>query len=171
MRFAYADPPYLGQAKRHYGNHKDYAGEVDHAELIDDLESDYDGWALSMSMKSMPYIMKLLPDDILTLAWIKPIAPPMGDHRHYSWEPVALRALRRPVNYVKTHLVCSPPQFTFRPKPETHVIGEKPEEFCNWLFESAGLIPGEDELFDMYPGSGAVGAAWLMWPGPKVRAS
>ena len=29
MRFAYADPPYPRQAKRWYGSHPDYAGEVE----------------------------------------------------------------------------------------------------------------------------------------------
>lgn len=46
MKFAYADPPYIGQAKRLYGDHPDFAGEVDHAALIVDLLR-YDGWALS----------------------------------------------------------------------------------------------------------------------------
>lgn len=163
MKFAYADPPYLGQAKRHYGSHPDFAGEVDHGALIARLESEYDGWALSASMKSLPALMKLCPDDVLTLAWVKPIAPPMGDHRHYSWEPVILRAVRRPgPGYVKAHLVLSPPQFTFRPRPESHVIGEKPEGFAHWLFANAGLCPG-DEFVDLFPGSGAVGRAWATW--------
>jgi hypothetical protein len=76
--FAYADPPYVGQARRHYGKHKDYAAEVDHAELIGRLERDYDGWAPSASMKSIPTLARMLPPDVLTLAWVKPIAPPMG---------------------------------------------------------------------------------------------
>jgi hypothetical protein len=55
MRFAYADPPYPGQAWRVYGRHEDYAGEVDHAELIARLERDYpDGWALSTPAASSP---------------------------------------------------------------------------------------------------------------------
>ena len=33
MRFAYADPPYIGRAY-YYKNHPDFAGEVDHAELV-----------------------------------------------------------------------------------------------------------------------------------------
>lgn len=36
---AYADPPYPGQAKRHYADHPDYAGEVDHGELMMRLEA------------------------------------------------------------------------------------------------------------------------------------
>lgn len=41
MRFAYADPPYPGQAAKHYRDHPDYAGEVDHAAPIASL-GDYD---------------------------------------------------------------------------------------------------------------------------------
>lgn len=69
MRFVYAGPPYMGQAKRHYGDHPDYAEEVEHAELITRMVADYDGWALSLSVKSLPAIMRLCPVDVLTLAW------------------------------------------------------------------------------------------------------
>jgi len=37
LSMAYADPPYPGQAKRHYGDHPDYAGEVDLGALIERL--------------------------------------------------------------------------------------------------------------------------------------
>lgn len=160
MIFAYADPPYIGQAKRLYGDHPDYAGEVDHADLIEMLERDYDGWALSLSMKSLPTIMRLCPPDVLTLAWVKPnTAPPMGDHRHYSWEPVILRGGRRPAMPTMTHLVANAPQYTFREKPAGYVVGSKPEAFCHWLFRCAGLGP-DDELIDVFPGTGAVTRAW-----------
>jgi len=160
MRFAYADPPYVGQAKRLYGSHADFAGEVDHEALVRTLCVEYpQGWALSLSMKSLHHILPMCPPDVLVLSWVKPIAPPMGDHRHYSWEPVILRGGRKPQRHVKSHLVLSPPQFTFRPTPDEHVIGEKPEGFCHWLFEAAGLLPG-DVLTDIFPGSGAVGRAW-----------
>lgn len=162
-RFAYADPPYIGQAKRHYGQHPDFGGEVDHAELIERLERDYDGWALSLSMKSLPAIVRLAPEDILTLAWVKPnTAPPMGDNRHYSWEPVLLRPLRVPALPTATHLVATVDTYTFRPKPDTYVVGAKPRRFSEWLFQSAGLRPS-DEFVDLFPGSGAVGAAWQEW--------
>src|SRR4051812_3342154 len=39
MRILYADPPYVGQSKRHYGDHPDYAGEVDHRELLAQLDA------------------------------------------------------------------------------------------------------------------------------------
>ena len=171
--FAYADPPYLGQSKRLYGDHPDYAGEVDHKELIDRLESDYDGWALSASMKSIPTLARLLPVDVLTLSWVKRTAPPLGDHRHYSWEPVFLRAVRRPgPGYVMSHLDCIPPgnTYTFRPTPESHVIGAKPEKFCHWVFAAAGLMPS-DTFHDLFPGSGAVQRAWETWTLDQVASN
>src|SRR4051812_47824709 len=49
LRMAYADPPYIGQSKKHYGDHEDYAGEVDHGEMVEMLVRDYpDGWAISL---------------------------------------------------------------------------------------------------------------------------
>jgi hypothetical protein len=129
-------------------------------------------------MKSLPTILRLCPDDVVTLAWFKPIAPPLGDHRRYNWEPVILRPLRRyGPGYVPTAVVASPPQFTFREKPESHVIGEKPEAFAHWVYAAAGLTPG-DELVDLFPGSGAMTRAHATYvagqtvpDGYKERAS
>jgi hypothetical protein len=166
--FAYADPPYLNQAKRHYGAHPDFAGEVDHAALIKRL-STYAGWALSLSMKSLPEIIRLCPADVTVLAWFKPIAPPLGDHRRYNWEPVILSPVRRyGPGYVPTAIIESPPQFTFREKPASHVIGEKPERFAHWVFAAAGLT-SDDKVDDLFPGSGAITRAWATYqPGATV---
>lgn len=168
MKFAYADPPYQGQAKRHYGHHQDYDGEVDHQALLATL-AEFDGWALSLSVKSLPVILPLCPAEVITLAWFKPIAPPLGDHRRYNWEPVLLMPVRRySPGYVPLALIESPPQFTFRPCPDGHVIGEKPERFAHWIFAAAGLSR-DDHLTDLFPGSGAISRAWGTYqPGPTV---
>jgi hypothetical protein len=168
VKFAFADPPYLGQARKHYGNHPDYAGEIDHGALIGRLAA-YDGWALCLSVKSLPVILPLCPPNALVLAWFKPIAPPLGDHRRYNWEPVIVVPLRRyKPGYVPTAVIASPPQFTFRDRPACHVIGEKPEEFAHWVFASAGLVRG-DEMDDLFPGSGAITRAWATYfPGATV---
>lgn len=169
MKAAYADPPYIGQASRHYGDHPDYAGEVDHADLIDTL-ADFDAWALSLSMKSLPEVLRLCPEGVWVGSWVKPIAPPMGDKRIYSWEPVIFHGGRRPSKPTRTHVVASPPQFTFRPTPGEHVIGEKPEAFCHWVFACLGLNRFDD-LTDMFPGSGAVGRAWATYDGSSPAES
>lgn len=160
MKFAYADPPYMGQAKRLYGDHPDYAGEVDHKALIRSMTIEYDGWALSCSMKSLQQLLAWSPPSVLVLSWVKPTTPPMGDHRIYSWEPVILHNGRKPQTPTRTSLVLSPPQFTFRERPPEHVIGEKPPGFSLWLFQAAGLTP-EDEFTDLFAGSGAVAKAWV----------
>ena len=62
VRFAYADPPYIGMAKKYY-SHDPLCAEVDHAELIARLCRDFpDGWALSASSPSLGQIIPLLPD-------------------------------------------------------------------------------------------------------------
>ena len=167
--FAFADPPYIGQAKRHYGKHRDYAGEVDHAALITRLCAEYDGWTLCLSEKSLPAILPLCPAGIITGAWFKPIAPPLGDHFRYNWEPVIVSPVRRyGPGYVPHALIESPPMFTFRDKPASHVIGEKPEAFCHWVFALAGLTR-DDLLDDLFPGSGAITRAWATYhPGATV---
>src|SRR4051794_2920420 len=130
--------------------------------MIRRLLAEFDGWALSCSMRSLAFVLRFCPVDVLVLAWVKPISPPMGDHRIYSWEPVVMYGTRRPTTPTRTHIVASPPQFTFRARPDEHVIGEKPDAFCRWLFAAAGLTP-DDEFTDLFPGSGAVGRAWDGW--------
>jgi hypothetical protein len=166
MRVAYADPPYIGQARKHYGNHPDYAGEIDHAELVARLVADYpDGWALSLSCKSLQEILALCPPDVRVMAWTKPLVPLLpGIRVQYGWEPVIMRGGRqdRPepaTPMVRDWVTASPEGFTFQPKPAGHVIGRKPPGFCFWLFECLGLRAG-DTLDDLFPGSGAVTAAW-----------
>jgi hypothetical protein len=60
MRFAYADPPYPGQSKKHYGDHEDYAGEVNHSDLVRHLR-EFDGWVLHTSSPAL-YQRSDLPD-------------------------------------------------------------------------------------------------------------
>jgi hypothetical protein len=184
IRFAYADPPYPGKARKYYGDHGDYAGEVDHAALIERLEDEFpDGWALSTSQNALRQVLPLCPapisrgargggvrHQIRVLAWCKTSAQagsPLGTAPAalFGWEPVIIRGGRpasagapRPRDW----LVCPIEMYTLRPKPDGHVTGAKPPAFCRWLFECAGLQP-HDELVDLFPGSGAVAAEWRAW--------
>lgn len=161
MRLAYADPPYPGESERHYGNHPDYAGEVDHAALIADLQG-FDGWALSTSNKALRDVLGLCPSGVRVLAWCKPIAPPFPGKGVYGWEPVIARPARPVANDLRDTITVSPEMFTFRPKPAEYVTGMKPPAFCRWLF--AWLGAQQDDTFDdMFPGSGTVGYEWARW--------
>jgi hypothetical protein len=48
------------------------------------------------------------------------------------------------------------------------LTGAKPERVVHWLLESVGAEP-QDELDDMFPGTGAVTRAWETWK--SLRAS
>ena len=176
---AYADPPYIGQSKRHYGDHVDYAGEVDHEKLIARLVRDYpDGWALSLSSPSLQPILEVCRENLLStmdgnirvMAWVKPFAAFKRNVRvAYAWEPVLVRPALRLEGATPTRdfvedlamfdldLAVAEP-ITMR----RGLTGAKPEKFCFWLFEAMGLRP-EDELHDLFPGSGAVQRAWEKW--------
>jgi len=41
-------------------------------------------------------------------------------------------------------------------------MGAKPPRFCSWVFRVLGL-EHTDELVDLFPGSGAVGRAWVAY--------
>jgi hypothetical protein len=93
---AYADPPYPGLARKYYGSHPDFAGEVDHAELLSGLErrrvaGEIAGWALSTSSKSLGDVMSLVPASataaVKVCSWHKLVGPGNGQ-RHDFWEPL-----------------------------------------------------------------------------------
>ena len=158
MRFAYADPPYIGQAERHYKEHKDYAGEVDHKELIDRLVSEYpDGWALSLSSTTLKEILALCPDDVRVMSWVKPFHAWKNIRPSYAWEPVIVSGGRKANFKTQDTRVLGYQDWVSVPiSMETGLAGVKPERFCIWLFEVLNVEPG-DTLDDLFPGSGIVG--------------
>ncbi len=160
MRFSYADPPYLGQAAKHYADQPDYAGEVDHAELIERLCGEYpDGWALSCSSPSLKVLLPLCPDDVRVMAWVKPFAsfkPGVGVA--YAWEPVLVRGGRKRERTEATVRDWVSANITL----ERGVHGAKPDTFCYWLFDVLGIEPG-DTFDDLFPGSRAVTTALDRW--------
>jgi hypothetical protein len=159
MRVAYADPPYIGQAKL-YKKEASYAGEVDHEALLVSLET-YDGWALSASSPSLRVVLRLAPEGTRIGAWVKPFAifkPNVNPA--YAWEPVLFKPARsggarfggRKAPTVRDWVSCN---ITLK----KGLCGAKPEAFCFWIFDLLGMRP-EDELIDMFPGTGAVTQAW-----------
>ena len=50
------------------------------------------------------------------------------------------------------------------------VVGAKPAVFCRWLFDLLGAACG-DTLDDLFPGSGAVGRAWLAYTYDTSRSA
>lgn len=157
MRFAYADPPYIGQAKAHYSGQQ-ICAEVNHELLISHL-NEFDGWALSASSPSLKVVLPMCPDDVRVMAWVKPFAsfkPGVGVA--YAWEPVIVRGGRKRGRDQDTVRDWISANITL----QRGLSGAKPDAFCYWLFEVMNMERG-DEFIDMFPGSGAVSSAWERW--------
>lgn len=156
MKFAYADPPYIGQAKKHYSSK-----EVNHKELIDKLLKEFpDGWALSCSSPSLKQILPMCPSSCRVMAWVKPFCSWKQDvNPAYAWEPVIVYGGRN---------IAGKGQKTIRDWVSCNITlkrgihGAKPDDFCFWLFEILGMNK-DDELVDLFPGSGAVTRAHIIW--------
>ena len=161
MRFAVADPPYPGQSKKHYADHPDYAGEVDHAELVEQLTA-YDGWALHTSSVALRDVLPLCPPGVRVGAWVKPFAAFKRNVKvAYAWEPLFVA----PVRAAEPNRIHSMVYRDFLAESITMkrgLAGAKPERFCWWLFEIAGLSP-DDDFEDLFPGTGAVARAHETW--------
>lgn len=169
MMFAYADPPYPRRAKRYYGKHPDYAGEVDHAELVARLVRDYpDGWALSTAADTLRDVLMLCPSDVRVAVWhITSAQPPGGkrDRWHLSWEPVIIHRgrSRSGVGPIVRDVLAAGALTGGCAKRSGKVItGQKPPPFCRWVFGLLGAQAG-DELHDLFPGSGAVAKEWAAY--------
>ena len=169
MRFAYADPPYPGQSWRHYGRaqrgrpaHPDYQGEVGLLTLYSQLQDDWDGWALHTHQAGLLELAPFLPEEVRVCIWAKKWTPfHKGVGVAHAWEPVLVKPVRkRPGPEGERPIVRD--WLATMPAMATGVAGAKPPEVCRWVFELAGLEPG-DELADLYPGSGAVTEAWEGW--------
>lgn len=88
-RLAYADPPYPGLSARYYSEHPDFAGEVDHAELVASLSAEFDAWALSTSAAALPAVLALCPPGVRVAAWFRGERPHKGAGAPLNaWEPV-----------------------------------------------------------------------------------
>jgi hypothetical protein len=168
MKLHYADPPYLGCGSLYAAHHPqalDWDDPQTHVRLVEQLQDEADGWVLHLSAT---------PDSIALYAplcvkagarwcsWVKGFAAfkrnvPVA----YAWEPVIVKAGRKPV--VSKRLVMRDwiqESVTLR----KGLTGAKPEAVCHWAFELAAARP-DDELTDLFPGTGAVSKAWETWRG------
>lgn len=164
MKFAYADPPYLGCGKKLYSRLHDRAADFDdpetHRQLIGRLSDEFpDGWALSLHSPSLKTILPMCPDDCRVMAWVKPFCAFKANVTvAYAWEPVIVRGGRKRPRTMPTVRDWVSSVITL----EKGCPGAKPEDFCIWLFDVLNMEP-DDEFVDLFPGSGAVERAWRQY--------
>lgn len=176
MRFAYADPPYLGCCRLYDHHHPDglcWDDSATHRKLIDRLVVEYpDGWALSCHTPSLATLLPVCPDDVRVGAWVKPFhAYKKGVRPAYAWEPLLYRGGRntKPPVPEKGGKAITPKDFVIaEPMPEDPpaiacnitlrkgLTGAKPEAVCAWILDLLNVQPG-DTVNDLYPGTAVMG--------------
>jgi hypothetical protein len=182
MRFAYADPPYLGCCGLYNHYHPDGLcwDNVDtHRLLIERLITDFpDGWALSASTPSLKSILPFCPDGHRVGAWVKSFgAFKRGVRPAYMWEPVVFHGGRNPGNGYRhdppeRNGKQNTPKDFFISEIESPAIresitlrrgltGAKPEAVCHWILQLLNVQPG-DEVADLFPGTGIMGRVAAM---------
>lgn len=165
MKFAYADPPYLGCCALYDHYHPDGLCWDDiqtHSRLIARLQMDFpDGWALSASSPSLVSILPFCPDKARVAAWAKSFcAFKKGVRPAYAWEPVIFFGGRNPSN---GHPHPPPPLNGKQTTPKDFIVepitlkkgltGAKPEKVCEWILDLLNVQSG-DEVVDLFTGTG-----------------
>lgn len=166
MRFAYADPPYLGCCKLYDHYHEEpygcWDGPEAHQTLIYCLMDEYpDGWVLSASSPSLRTILPMCPPDVRVGSWVKTfVAFKKGVRPCYAWEPVIFWRGRNPsaghphAPPEKGGKQNTPKDFIAEPITlKKGLTGAKPEKVCRWVLDLLNAQPG-DEVDDLFPGTG-----------------
>lgn len=175
-RLAIADPPYpplygerhdtaaglprlttRSRAVRWYGNRHPAAAEWDsldrHRRLLLDLVDGFDGFALATTPDGLGAYHPL-PAAARILVWVRPNAIPSNARILSMWEAVIVLTppdrRRRGAGAVRDVLTCPAPG---------RFPGAKPAAWTRWILDALGYDPDEDELLDLFPGSGAVANA------------
>ena len=186
MRLAIADPPYLGRAAVWYGdkmsfgqigknnggtanitgpkpadNHPD-ASDWDnpdrHEELVHQLIDNYDGWVIAMAHDNLRDYIPMIPArvPIKIIIWHKPQNMPGGGRVWNCYEPAIVRIPegRRSSGGVglQTKDIATISRIN------NGFPGAKPAAWTRWVLEVMGYVPDEDEVDDLFSGSGAVSA-------------
>jgi len=161
VRFAYADPPYLGCGEKLYG-HAEWDDPERHRRLITFLQDTYpDGWAMSLHTPSITVLAPMLPPDVRWAAWVKPFAAfKPGVNPAYAWEPVVWRGGRKK---------RSRKEDTVRDWHSENIAmrrgvpGAKPPAFAAWVVSLLGAdVRQGDTIDDLFYGSGAMLGVWRM---------
>ncbi|MGE4116246.1 MAG: hypothetical protein AB7G36_18925 [Candidatus Nanopelagicales bacterium] len=164
LALAYADPPYPGKARRYYAGHPDYAGEVDHEELVARLVAEFPmGWALSTDSDHLQEVLSYCPPGVRIASWTRGERPTKSYSPLSAWEPVVYSGGRAVLSDVDARRVDAL-VYTARPRltDQRRVVGAKPAAFCFWLFSLLGAAPG-DTFTDLFAGSGGVARAWSLF--------
>lgn len=154
MRFAYADPPYLGCGASHYGEHHPNAADWDdpatHRQLVGRLVDEYpDGWVVSLNPRDLNLYLTASPEDVRVGAWCKTWHQIRPTTVQFAWEPVIFRGGRKDPKrspMVRDWLTCAVTR-------QRGLKGAKPAVFNQWVLDLLAFREDEDTLTDLFPGT------------------
>ena len=154
MKFAYADPPYYKQGKKHYGKlHADavkWDDQQAHIDLIDQLIDHYpDGWAMSCNPANLHFLLR---PEIRVAVWCKTFHQIRPTTVQYAYEPVLFMGGRK--DNKRAPMVRD--WLTSSIAIKKGLVGAKPDVFNNWVLDLLNFQFG-DTLDDLFPGSGGMG--------------
>lgn len=182
MKFAIADPPYLGRAAIWYGetmrhsqkgqahggsasvgfkpaDYHENAHEWDnietHKNLIDMLEKKYDGFALAMAHDNLQKLIPYFRPNIKIMIWNKWSVPSRARVQN-RYEPVAIRIPKNRKGAVKGQTMTD--VLIHKTRPAQGFTGAKPMFWTYWVLEALGVKKG-DVVEDLFNGSGMVNDA------------
>lgn len=158
MKFAFADPPYLGCGKLYAKHHPDaliWDDEATHRDLVQRLVDEYpDGWLMCLSSPSLRTILPMCPTDCRVGSWVKPFAAFKANvTTAYAWEPVIFRGGRKRPRTDDTVRDWLSEVITL----QKGLTGAKPERFCEWVLDLLNVDEREDQIDDLFPGTGVMG--------------
>lgn len=156
LKFAYADPPYLGLCSYYKHDHREPYGcwdQIDaHAKLVDTLTRDFDGWAMSLSTPTLGKILALCPEEVRVAAWVKPFCSfKPGVHVAYAWEPIIFKEARKGTRDQGTVRDFIAANITLK----KGLVGAKPVAVCRWLLDLLNVQRGDD-VIDLFTGTGVM---------------
>ncbi len=158
MRFAFADPPYLGCGARYATHHAEamvWDDAETHRALVARLVDEYpDGWVMCLSSPSLRTILPMCPDDCRVGSWVKPFAAfKAGVTVAYAWEPIIFRGGRKRPREQETVRDWVSEVITLK----KGLCGAKPERFCEWVLDLLNVDERTDVVDDLFPGTGVMG--------------
>ena len=164
MRFAYADPPYMGCCARYGHRHEAPYGCWDdletHRLLFRNLRDQYpDGWALSCgsnNQEDMLHLCRLVfgRNRVRNGGWLKPFASYKPNvNPAYTWEPVIFKGGRKRDRRKPTCPDWHVENITLR----KGLTGAKPRNFPDWILALLGVdFASGDTIDDLFPGTNGV---------------
>lgn len=189
MRLAIADPPYPPQrsdridapsakprtymrsrAQRWYGDGArstkerpadwhpaaaEWDNPLRHRALLEELAAEFDGWAIATTLDGIEHYAPH-PAGMRILVWQSSNAPPSSHRVATTLEAVLVYT---PITRRRAGALGQVPDLLRTAAPRIGFPGSKPPLWTRWVLDALAYDPDEDELIDVFPGSGMVATA------------